>query len=50
MYMKNVHYIHIIIIIIIIISGSTVLVRNLAASHLWFRNLTMTRGRAPLDD
>jgi hypothetical protein len=35
MYMKNVHYIHIII-IIIIISGSTVLLRNLAASHLGF--------------
>jgi hypothetical protein len=38
-----------IIIIIIIISGSTVLVRTLAASHRRFPNLIRTHGRTPLD-
>jgi hypothetical protein len=36
--------------IIIIISGSTVLVRTLAASHRRFRNLFWTLGRTPLDE
>jgi hypothetical protein len=39
----------IIIIIIIIISGSTVLVRTLAASHRRFRNLIKTHGTPHLD-
>jgi hypothetical protein len=34
---------------IITISGSTVLVRTLAASHRRFRNLTKILGRTPLD-
>jgi hypothetical protein len=38
-----------IIIIIIIASGSTGLVRTLAASHL-FRNPIRTLGRTPLDE
>jgi hypothetical protein len=36
--------------ITIIISGSTVLVRTLAASHRRFRNLIKTHGRTPLDE
>jgi hypothetical protein len=38
------------IIIIIIISGSTVLIRTLTASHRRFRNLIKTHGSTPLDE
>jgi hypothetical protein len=39
-----------VIVIIIIISGSTVLVRTLAASHWRFCNLIKTLGRTPLNE
>jgi hypothetical protein len=39
-----------VIVIIIIISGSTVLVTTLAASHGRFRNLFQILGRTPLDE
>jgi hypothetical protein len=39
-----------IMMMMIIISGSTVLVRTLAASHWRFRNLIKTLGMTPLDE
>jgi hypothetical protein len=50
MLFSNINIIIIIIITTTIISGSTVLVRALAASHQRFSTLIMTLGRTPLGE